>query len=137
MAKLENLGEVISADLLVVGGGLGGLVAAIKAKEERPKLDVLIVEKQTVGFSGKAPKGGGILTFISPDTDPDKYAEYQIKNIGYYLNNQDLLYAYARESFNDLKQLMEWGVNVAKDANGKLFCSNRYAQKHAKQEPNL
>jgi succinate dehydrogenase/fumarate reductase flavoprotein subunit len=124
MAKLENLGEVISADLLVVGGGLGGLVAAIKAKEERPKLDVLIVEKQTVGFSGKAPKGGGILTFISPDTDPDKYAEYQIKNIGYYLNNQDLLYAYARESFNDLKQLMEWGVNVAKDANGKLFSFN-------------
>ena len=41
MAKLEDLGEVISTDVLIVGGGIGGLVAAIKAKEESPKVDVL------------------------------------------------------------------------------------------------
>ena len=32
MAKLEDLGEVISTDLLIVGGGIGGLVATIRAK---------------------------------------------------------------------------------------------------------
>ena len=35
MANLEDLGEVISTDVLVVGGGISGIVAAIKAKENR------------------------------------------------------------------------------------------------------
>jgi len=30
MAKLEDLGEVISTDALIVGGGLAGPIAAIK-----------------------------------------------------------------------------------------------------------
>jgi succinate dehydrogenase/fumarate reductase flavoprotein subunit len=37
MARIEDLGDVVSTDLLIVGGGLGGLVAAIKAKEESQK----------------------------------------------------------------------------------------------------
>jgi len=120
MAKLEDLGEVISTDVLIIGGGIGGLVAAIKAKEESPKLDVLMVDKQTIGWSGKAPKGGGVLTFVGPDDDPDKFAEYHIKNIGYYLNDQELLYAYARESYGAVQQLAEWGVKVIRDAEGKF-----------------
>ena len=56
MTELENLGEVISTDVLIIGGGIGGLVAAIKAKEECPEADVLIVDKQTIGWSGKAPR---------------------------------------------------------------------------------
>ena len=43
MAKLGDLGEVISTDLLIVGGGISGLVAAIKAKEESPEVDILII----------------------------------------------------------------------------------------------
>jgi esterase/lipase len=33
MANLEDLGEVISTDVLVVGGGIGGSVAGISVKE--------------------------------------------------------------------------------------------------------
>ena len=66
MATIEDLGEVISTDVLVVGGGIGGLALAVKAKEENPKIDVLIVEKQTVGYAGKATKIGGILAFLGP-----------------------------------------------------------------------
>jgi succinate dehydrogenase / fumarate reductase flavoprotein subunit len=59
MANLEELGEVISTDMLIVGGSLAGLSAAIKAKEESPNLNVLLVDKQTVGWAGVAPRGGG------------------------------------------------------------------------------
>ncbi len=49
MTKIEDLGEVISTDLLIIGGGFGGLVSAIKAKEVAPEVDVLIVERETAG----------------------------------------------------------------------------------------
>jgi succinate dehydrogenase/fumarate reductase flavoprotein subunit len=116
--KLEDLGEVVSTDLLIIGGGLAGLVAAIEAKEYH--VDVLLVDKQTIGWSGKAPKVGGGLWVMLPDDDVDRFAEYHVKNIGCYLNDQELLYAYARESFGAIEKLMEWGVKLPKDEKGKL-----------------
>ena len=41
MADLEKTEEVVSTDLLIVGGGVGALAAAIRAKEEYPDIDVL------------------------------------------------------------------------------------------------
>ena len=80
MANLEDLGEVISTDVLVVGGGIGGSIAAIMAKES--PVSVLVVEKATVGWSGKAPKGAGVFWVITPENDLDKFAEYHVKNWG-------------------------------------------------------
>ncbi len=118
MNTLEDLGEVISTDLLIIGGGLAGLVAAIQAKEY--PIDVLLVDKQTIGWSGKAPKVGGGLWVMLPDDDVDRFADYHVRNIGCYLNDQELLYSYARESFGAIEQLMAWGVNLPRDAEGKL-----------------
>ena len=42
----------LSCDVLVVGGGIGGLTTATSLKERRPDLDILVIEKQTAGFSG-------------------------------------------------------------------------------------
>ena len=103
MPTIEDLGEVVSTDLLIIGGGLAGLVAGIKAKEY--PIDVLLVDKQTIGWSGKAPKVGGGLWVMLPDDDVDQFAEYHVKNIGCYLNDQELLYSYARESFGAIRQL--------------------------------
>ena len=118
MANLENLGEVISTDLLMVGGGIGGLTAAIKAREH--SIDVLVVDKQTVGWSGKAPKIGGGIWVKMPDDDADKIAEYHVRNIGSYLNDQELLFAYIRETYGAIEQLTEWGVKFARDTEGRL-----------------
>lgn len=125
MVAPEDVGEVISTDVLVIGGGLGGLVAAIKAKEY--PVEVLIVEKQTIGWSGKAPKIGGGLWVMLPSDDADKVAEYHVRNIGFYLNDQELLDLYARESFNAVKQLTAWGVKLATDAEGNLQTSRHPA----------
>ena len=90
MVTLEDLGEVISTDVLIVGGGIGGLATAIKIKEENPEADVLIVEKQTTGWAGKATKIGGILAFLGPDDDADKFLDFQVRTSGFYLNDQEL-----------------------------------------------
>jgi succinate dehydrogenase/fumarate reductase flavoprotein subunit len=123
MVKLEDLGEVVSTDLLIIGGGIGGLVAAIKAKEESPNVNALIVEKQTVGHAGKAPKTGGIVSFLGPNDEADKFMEYLVRKpwLGAYLNDQELLEKYLRESYSSLEKLQEWGVTFRTDSNGKIL----------------
>ena len=121
MASLNDLGEVISTDVLIVGGGIGGIVAATKAKEH--PVDVLVVDKATVGWAGLAPKGHGVLWNIAPGDDPDKFIEHHVRNIGCYLNDQELFYSYARESYGVVEKLAEWGVKVVRDAEGKIATS--------------
>ena len=67
MGNLENLGEVISTDVLIIGGGISGVPAAIKARDL--DVDVLIVDKATIGWAGMATKAGNgiwvVKLFIS------------------------------------------------------------------------
>ena len=132
MAKLEDLGEVISTDVLIVGGGVGGLATAIKAKEENPKVDVLIVEKQTTGWAGKATKIGGILSFLGPNNNGDKFLEFQVNTSGFYLNDQELLSIYLKDSYKAILQFEEWGCKLARTPDGKiLMIGGRWAPEFA------
>ena len=110
-------------DVLIIGGGFGGLAAAIRIKELSPELSVLLVDKQTIGWGGKANKGAGVLWVLAPGDDIDAFVDFHVKNIGMYLNDQDLLYAMARESYGAAQKLAEWGVKVMKTPNGDLDVS--------------
>lgn len=121
MAKLKNLGDVLSADVLIAGGGIGGLAAAIKVKEENPECDVLIVEKQTTGWAGKATKIGGILAFLGPNNDADKFIDFQVRTSGIYLNDQELLCKYVESTYKAIEQLSEWSDKFAKTPDGKML----------------
>lgn len=120
MVNLEDLGEVFSTDLLIIGGSAAGITAAIKAKEECPDVDVLVVEKQTIGYAGKVPIGGGMLSCSTPKDNPDEFIEWQVRNVGFYLNDQEILEMYVRESYACFKKLLEWGVPFLKDETGKI-----------------
>jgi succinate dehydrogenase/fumarate reductase flavoprotein subunit len=120
VSKINRLGEVISTDLLVIGGGVGGLTAAIKAKEEYPDIDVLIVEKQTTGWAGKATKIGGVLAFLAPGSDAEKFVDFQVKNAGIFINDQEALEKYVLSTYPAMEKLSEWGVNIAKTPEGKF-----------------
>ena len=126
MVKLEDLGELISTDLLIVGGGIGGLATAIKVKEENPKIDVLIVEKQTTGWAGKATKIGGILAFLGPKDNADKFIDFQIRTSGFYLNDQELLSKYVQSSYQAIDQFAEWGAKLARTPDGKLVINRAF-----------
>ena len=45
MAEIKDYGELYTSDILIVGGGMAGLVTAIRAKENDPTLDILVVIK--------------------------------------------------------------------------------------------
>ncbi len=120
MATLESLGKVISTDILVIGGGIAGLASAIAAKEESANLDVLIVEKATTGWAGKAPKGGGVLAVITPEDDPDEFVRFHVNHVGCYLEDQELLSEYARTSLEIVERLGTWGVHLHRNEDGGL-----------------
>lgn len=85
MKKTDNLGTVISTDVLVLGAGGAGMCAALKAKENN--VDVLLVDKCGIGWNGQVPIGGGILAYVYPEY-VDKWAKKVTKDSNYF-NNQD------------------------------------------------
>jgi succinate dehydrogenase / fumarate reductase flavoprotein subunit len=119
LEKTENP-TAFDTDVLIIGGGFGGLTAAIRTKELSPETSVLLVDKQTIGWGGKANKGAGVLWVLAPGDDIDAFVDFHVKNIGFYLNDQDLLYAMARESYGAAQKLADWGVKVMKAPEGEL-----------------
>jgi succinate dehydrogenase/fumarate reductase flavoprotein subunit len=120
MTEVKRDLESFDTDVLIIGGGFGGLAAAIGIKELSPETGVLLVDKQTIGWGGKANKGAGVLWVLAPGDDIEAFVDFHVKNIGIYLNDQNLLYAMARESYRAAQKLADWGVNVMKTPEGDL-----------------
>jgi succinate dehydrogenase / fumarate reductase flavoprotein subunit len=121
MPDLFNTREFLSTDVLIIGGGIGGLAAAIKVKEENPECDVLIVEKQTTGWAGKATKIGGILAFLGPNNNAEKFIDFQVRTSGFYLNDQELLFKYVKDTYKAIEQFAEWSNKLAKTPDGNML----------------
>jgi succinate dehydrogenase/fumarate reductase flavoprotein subunit len=101
MKSLEEMGEVISTDVLVIGGGIAGLCAGIKARETGE--DVLVVDKGGVGWAGQVPISGGHIAILPPER-ADEFFQWTVKD-GDYLNNQDWTYAFAQDIYSNIMAL--------------------------------
>ncbi|MCR5666642.1 MAG: FAD-binding protein [Eubacterium sp.] len=103
------------ADILIVGGGIAGLSAAVSAKEKNPDADVLIVEKQTTGYGGKANKGGGVLQYFDLEhISPEDFIQYHAHSVGCYLGDQDVMKKYVGMNNEMLDRMEQWGVTIPK-----------------------
>lgn len=106
-------------DVVIVGGGTAGPMAAIKAKEHNPALRVLVLDKAHVKRSGAISMGmDGLNNAVVPGyATPEQYTkEITIANDG--IVDQSTVYAYAKHSFATIEQLDKWGVKFEKDATG-------------------
>lgn len=112
--------NVMSSDVLIVGGGLAGLTAAVKIKELRQDLDVSVVEHGGIGWSGGTPVGGGTLICLPPDANLDEWVK-SVASRGNGLSNIDWLYNFGGSLYESLMELFNWGLAFMKDANGKLY----------------
>ena len=110
----------LQADVLVVGGGTAGSVAAIKAKQALPGSTVLLLEKANVKRSGAIALGmDGVNNAVLPGhATPEQYVrEITMANDG--IVNQEAILAYARQSFSMIQELESWGVKFQKTASGE------------------
>src|SRR6184192_3860497 len=109
----------LEADVLVIGGGSAGSVAATKAKEARPEATVLVLEKANVKRSGAISMGmDGLNNAVIPGhATPEQYVrEITVANDG--IVNQRTVMAYAKNSFAMIEELDRWGVKFEKDETG-------------------
>jgi succinate dehydrogenase/fumarate reductase flavoprotein subunit len=112
--------ETIEADILVIGGGTGGPMAAIKAKEANPALKVVLMEKANVKRSGAISMGmDGLNNAVVPGyATPEQYVkEITVANDG--VVHQKAVMAYAQGSFPMIQYLDKLGVKFEKDGSGE------------------
>ncbi len=118
----------MTTDVLVVGGSIAGLATAITAKEQAPDLEVTVVEKYTSGYSGKANRGAGIMLILG-EHSPEEFAQFYLKHIGMYLNNQTMLLKYAGMLNGNAEAVDKWsGGKIDKDERGQ-FRTLKWASK--------
>ncbi|MCF0229642.1 MAG: FAD-dependent oxidoreductase [Parasporobacterium sp.] len=111
----NNIQETrLSADILIVGGGIAGLTAAVAAKEKNPDAKVLVIEKQTAGYGGKANKGGGVLQWFDPQMKADDFLQYHTPAVACYLGNQNVTKKYIEMNNDMIERLDRWGVTIPK-----------------------
>ena len=109
----------IRTDVLVVGGGIGGARAALRARELGA--EVTLVEKAVMARSGP-------MTYVHSQFAPNKVLsddemrawieEFVVG--GNYLPDQDWLEVFLRESVDRVRELVELGVPYVRDAAGEL-----------------
>ncbi|HTH45816.1 MAG TPA: fumarate reductase/succinate dehydrogenase flavoprotein subunit [Oxalicibacterium sp.] len=114
---METITQTV--DVLVIGGGTAGPMAAVKAKEADPQLRVLLLEKANVKRSGAISMGmDGLNNAVVPGfATPEQYVkEITIANDG--IVNQKTVMAYAQNSYAMIEELDRWGVRFEKDETG-------------------
>lgn len=105
-------------DLLIVGGGAAGCMAAVTAKEHDPQLRVVLMEKAHVYRSGCLAAGISALNaYLTAGETPESFLRYAIREtVG--VVRDDLTLSMARELNAQVKRVEEWGLPIPRDELG-------------------
>jgi len=120
----ESIVEALNyeTDVLIVGGGLAGLTAAVKIKEEREETEVLVVDKGGIGWAGQTPLTGGMCIFVESDA-VDQFVDSVVEK-GFGLANREWLRHFASHLERSTAELFHWGVPFMKDQDDKLVAAD-------------
>ena len=103
--------EVVETDVLIVGGGFGGLWAALRAAELG--VSVTLVDKSFAGKSGHSFFAGGAMMVLLPADELDQYV-YDITMGNEWLVDQEMVTAVFEGSYARLKDLEFFGIPFRK-----------------------
>jgi len=106
-------------DVLVVGGGLAGIRAAIAAVEANPRVKVGMVSKVYPMRSHTVSAEGGAAAALGPGDSFENHAFDTIKGSD-YLADQDVVEAFVREAPVEIIQMEHWGCPWSRNPDGTI-----------------
>ena len=113
--------EIITSDVLIIGGGTSGCYAALTIAEQNPKIKVVIAEKANIIRSGCLAAGVNALNaYITEGRKPEDYVDYATKDAN-GIARKDLLLSMSRGLNRVTAKLEELGLVILKDKNGKYI----------------
>src|SRR5437899_11928959 len=106
-------------DLLIIGGGLAGIRAAIAAVESDPGLQVAIVSKVYPMRSHTVSAEGGAAAVLR---EPDSFEGHAFDTVkgSDYLADQDVVEIFVREAPIEIIQLEHWGCPWSREPDGRI-----------------
>jgi succinate dehydrogenase / fumarate reductase flavoprotein subunit len=94
--------KTVTAEVLVIGGGLAGAWAAIKAKEAGR--EVVLIDKGKIGRSGSSVFAAGSLNICFPQDDKEVWLN-EIVERGEYLNDQEWVLLQLNQTYPNVMEL--------------------------------
>jgi succinate dehydrogenase / fumarate reductase flavoprotein subunit len=114
--------EILSHDILIIGGGLAGLRAAIEAKKSHQ--DVAILSKVHPLRSHSVAAQGGINAALgnAPAPAKDTWENHAFDTIkgSDYLADQDAVEVMCREAMERVIEMEHWGTLFSRTEDGKI-----------------
>jgi fumarate reductase flavoprotein subunit len=111
--------EILSCDVLVVGGGGAGLRAAIAVAETHPALSVAVISKVYPMRSHTVSAEGGAAAVIKAGDSLDAHA-YDTISGGDWLTDQDAVEAFVKEAPEEMLRLEHWGCPWSREPDGHV-----------------
>jgi fumarate reductase flavoprotein subunit len=111
--------DLLSCDVLVVGGGGAGLRAAIAVAEGHPQLSVAVISKVYPMRSHTVSAEGGAAAVIKADDSLDAHAHDTISG-GDWLCDQDAVEVFVQEAPEEMLRLEHWGCPWSRERDGHI-----------------
>jgi len=105
-------------DVVILGSGLAGLYAALHLGEG--ELSVLVMSKQAPDVSGSSLAQGGVAAVLKEDDDSFELHREDTLAAGNYKNNLEAVEILVREGPEDVRRVMELGVEFDRTPGGAL-----------------
>ncbi len=109
----------VDCDVLIVGGGSAGAMAAIRAKELNPQQQVVVLEKGDAKYSGCIARGMDALNIVAVPgiATPELYVESNSLACEGIMD-EPVNYRMAERSWDLMQKLVSWGVCFPVDEKG-------------------
>ena len=116
--------RTIKTDMLIIGGGAAGCMAAIMAKRREPKLSVTLLEKAHLSRSGCLAMGLNAVNAHLTEGTPQDYLDY-VRRDNYGIVRDDLVLSIG-ERLNRMTALLEeLGVPLPHDGKGNYIARSK------------
>ncbi len=118
--------QKIETDVLIIGGGTAGCMAAVEMKEQFPQYKVTILEKAHIDRSGCLAGGmNAINAYLNKGETPESFVRY-VRSDSCGLIREDLVKSMSELFEYCVKKVEKWGLPILSDEHGEYVPRGRW-----------